>query len=201
MWVQHLSSLDFLTYVAFFAVVVAVICRFVPGKAAPVRTEPYGEQELARHDGRLAKYFVAGCGFLVLGAVHMTLKNLPWSADWLARSGYPGHLVRDLSNTHVMIVGGGTLLATGLTWRALPRIVARPLASDGLAQWAFWLTAIGLSVFYVALVADGVAMSRLVQHGWEYRAAESHIGKWHKVPLRVGDTLRCLGHNSCVYNG
>jgi len=39
MWVQHLSSLDFLTYVAFFAVVVAVICRFVPGKAAPVRTE------------------------------------------------------------------------------------------------------------------------------------------------------------------
>ena len=32
MWVQHLSSLDFLTYVAFFGVVVAVICRFVPGR-------------------------------------------------------------------------------------------------------------------------------------------------------------------------
>ena len=66
---------------------------------------------------------------------------------------YAGHLVRDLSNTHVMIVGGGTLIATGLTWYALPRIVRRPLASDGLAQSAFWFTAIGLRVFYVTLVA------------------------------------------------
>jgi hypothetical protein len=194
MWVQHLSSLDFLTYVAFFGVVVAVICRFVPGKAAPVRTEPYSEDELARHDARLAKYFVAGGGFLVLGAVHMTLKNLPWVAEWLARSGYAGHLVQDLSNTHVMIVGGGTLLATGLTWRALPRIVGRPLASDGLAQSAFWLTAIGLTVFYIALVADGIAMSRLVQDGWEYRAAKAHMGKWYKVPVGVGAGIMGLGY-------
>ena len=35
MWVQHLSSLDFLTYVAFFGVVVAAICRFVPDGARP----------------------------------------------------------------------------------------------------------------------------------------------------------------------
>jgi hypothetical protein len=194
MWVQHLSSLDFLTYVAFFGVVVAVICRFVPGKAAPVRAEPYSEDELARHDARLAKYFVAGGGFLVLGAVHMTLKNLPWVAEWLARSGYAGHLVQDLSNTHVMIVGGGTLLATGLTWRALPRIVGRPLASDGLAQSAFWLTAIGLTVFYIALVADGIAMSRLVQDGWEYRAAKAHMGKWYKVPVGVGAGIMGLGY-------
>src|SRR5438067_964883 len=194
MWVKHLSSLDFLTYVAFFGVVVAVICRFVPGKPAPQRTDPYSDEELARHDGRLAKYFVAGGGFLVLGAVHMTLKNLPWVADWLARSGYAGHLVRDLSNTHVMIVGGGTLLATGLTWRALPRIVGRPLASDGLAQCAFWLTAVGLSVFYIALVADGIAMSRLVQHGWEYRAAKAHMGKWYKVPVGVGAGIMGLGY-------
>src|SRR3954453_3458642 len=103
MWVQHLSSLDFLTYVAFFGVVVAVICRFVPGKQAPVRTEPYSADEVARHDGRLAKYYVAGGGFLVLGAVHMTVKNLPWLSDWLARAGDPGHRQGDLSHTHVEI--------------------------------------------------------------------------------------------------
>ena len=49
-----------------------------------------------------------------------------------------------------MIVGGGTLIATGLCWYVLPRIVGRPLASDGLAQGAFWFTAGGLTVFYVA---------------------------------------------------
>ena len=90
----------------------------------------------------------------------MLLKNLPWTAEWLARGGYAGHLVRDLSNTHVMIVGGGTLLATGLTWYALPRIVQRPLASNGMAHFAFWLTAAGLTVFYVALVGDGIAMTQ-----------------------------------------
>ena len=152
MWVKHLSSLQFLTYVAFFAVVVAAICKFVPGKAAPVRETPYPDDELYAHDRKTAKYFVAGGFFLVLGSLHTAVKNLPWLAEYLARTGYAGHLVRDLSNTHVTIVGGGTLLATGLCWLALPRIVGRPLASEGLAQCAFWFTAIGLAVFYVSLI-------------------------------------------------
>ena len=33
MWIRHLSSLQFLTYVAFFAVVVASIVTIVPGRA------------------------------------------------------------------------------------------------------------------------------------------------------------------------
>jgi hypothetical protein len=194
MWVQHLSSFMFLTYVAFFAVLIAAIFVYVPGKAAPVREEPYPDGELYAHDARLGKYFVAGGGFLVLGGVHMALKNLPWTAEWLARAGYAGHLVRDLSNTHVMIVGGGTLLATGLTWYALPRIVRRPLASGGLAQAAFWLTAVGLLLFYLALVGNGIAIGRLVQHGWDYRVAKAHMGKWYKVPVGMGAGVMGLGY-------
>src|SRR5919201_706565 len=186
MWVKHLSSLQFLTYVAFFAVVVAAICKFVPGKAAPVREEPYPDDELYAHDRKTAKYFVAGGLFLVLGSVHTAVKNLPWLAEYLARTGYAGHLVRDLSNTHVMIVGGGTLLATGLCWLALPRIVGRPLASEGLAQCAFWFTAIGLAVFYVALIANGIAMGSLMEHGWTYPAAKAHMGNWYKAPVGMG---------------
>src|SRR4051794_20407963 len=133
MYVKHLSSLQFLTYVGFFAVVIAAIMRFLPGKAPKLRTEPYRPDELGAEDQRLAKYFVASGAFLVVGGLHMAAKNLPWVAEWLARGGYAGHLVRDLSNTHLMIVGGGTLAATGLTWYVLPRIVGRPLASPGLA--------------------------------------------------------------------
>ena len=142
MYVKHLSSLQFLTYVAFFAVVVAAICGSCPGTAPP-RSHRAVPRRRARRatTASSAKYFVAGGAFLVLGSLHMVVKNLPWTAEWLARAGYAGHLVRDLSNTHLMIVGGGTLIATGLTWYALPRIVGRPLTSDGLAQCAFWFTA------------------------------------------------------------
>lgn len=194
MYLKHLSSLQFLTYTAFFAVVIAAIFRFMPGVKPPVRTEPYDEEQLSAHDRRLGKYFLAGAGFLVLGAVHMTVKNLPWSAEWLARAGYAGHLVRDLSNTHLIIVGGGTLIATGLCWYVLPRIVGRPLASEGLAQAAFWCTALGLAVFYVALVANGIAMGRLIQHGFDYPEAKEHLGKWYKVPTGIGAGVMGIGY-------
>src|SRR6267142_309139 len=194
MFTQRLSSLEFFTYAAFFAVVVGSISAILPGRKAPTRTEPYTEDELNAHDRRLPKYFLAGGAFLLLGGVHMALKNLPWAAEWLARAGYAGHLVRDLANTHVMIVGGGTLLATGLTWYALPRIVGRPLASDGLAQCAFWLTAAGLLVrvpkpqahlskFFVTGAAaltvgtvQGVIQVTPAHADWLYRAG--HAGEW-----------------------
>src|SRR5436190_20959758 len=194
MWVKHLTSLQFLTYVAFFAVAVAAVMRFLPGAPAPVRTEPYDEEELGRHDRRLGKYFVAGGGFLVLGGVHMVLKNLPWTAKWLAGAGYAGHLVRDLANTHLMIVGGGTLIATGLCWYVLPRIVGRPLASEGLAQGAFWFTALGLSVFYVAFVANGIAVGLRVSDGWEYQAAKASMGNWYRAPVGMGAGVMGIGY-------
>ena len=93
MWVQHLSSLQFLSYVAFFAVVIVVLMRLLPGQRPPLRTEPYSDAELGAQDMRLGKYFVAGGIFLVIGGVHMAVKNIPWAAEWLARGGYAGHLV------------------------------------------------------------------------------------------------------------
>jgi hypothetical protein len=193
-YLQHLSSLQFLTYAAFFAVLVGAVFRFIPGRRPPVRTTPYSDEELGAHDRKLAKYFVAGAVFLVLGGLHMAVKNLPWAAEWLARGGYAGHLVRDLSNTHLIIVGGGTLIATGLCWYALPRIAGRPLASEGLAQAAFWFTAAGLVVFYVALLANGIVIARLVQHGWDYQLAKEHLGKWYKVPVGAGAGVMGIGY-------
>ena len=194
MYLKHLSSLEFLTYLAFVAVVLAAVWRLVPGKALPVRTQPYSDDELGSHDQKLAKYFVAGGGFLVLGSLHMLAKNLPWTAEWLARAGYAGHLVRDLSNTHVMIVGGGTLIATGLCWYALPRIVGRPLASEALAQGAFWFTALGLLVFYIAFVGNGIAIGRLVAAGSDYRAAKEQMGDWYRVPIGMGAGVMGIGY-------
>jgi hypothetical protein len=193
MYVKHLSSLQFLSYCAFLAIAIVAVMRLLPG-LAPAAAREYDEEQIGAHDQRLTKYFVAGGMFLALGSLHMVVKNLPWTAEWLARGGYAGHLVRDLSNTHLMIVGGGTLLATGLTWYVLPRISGRPLASEGLAQCAFWFTVVGLVVFYVSLVGNGIAMARLVQHGWAYPDAKAHLGKWYKAPTGVGAGVMGLGY-------
>ena len=194
MWLQHVSSLQFLTYAAFLGVVVLGVFMLVPGRTPPIRTEPYSEEELGQHDRKLAKYFLAGGAFLVLGSLHMVAKNLPWAAEWLASAGYAGHLVRDLSNTHLMIVGGGTLIATGLCWYVLPRIVGRPLASEGLAQGAFWFTAGGLTVFYVAFVANGIAIGLRVRDGWEYQAAKASMGDWYRAPVGMGAGVMGIGY-------
>jgi cbb3-type cytochrome oxidase subunit 1 len=194
MYVRHLTSLEFLTYLGLIVVAVASVWSLVPGRAPPARAEPFSGTEIGSHDRKLAKYFVAGGGFLVLGSLHMVAKNLPPAAEWLARAGYAGHLVRDLSNTHVMIVGGGTLIATGICWYALPRVLRRPLASNGLAQCAFWFTALGLLLFYVALVATGIAMGRLVADGWSYQAAKAHLGDWYRVPVGMGAGVMGVGY-------
>jgi hypothetical protein len=193
-YLQHLTSLQFLTYFTFIAVTLIAVARVLPGRAPPVRTEPYEPEELAAHDSKLAKYFIAGAGFLVLGSLHMIVKNLPMIAEWEARAGYAGHLVRDLSNTHMMIVGGGTLIATGVTWYVLPRMVGRPLASNGLAQAAFWFTATGLLGFYIALVANGIVMGGLVEHGWAYEAAKDHMGDWYRVPVGASAGVMGIGY-------
>ncbi|MEA2136643.1 MAG: hypothetical protein QOC68_4553, partial [Solirubrobacteraceae bacterium] len=194
MYLQHVSSLQFLIFLADLAVVVYAAIRLLPGRAPPVRNEPFEAEELASHDPKLAKYFVAGGAFLVLGSLHMVLKNLPWIAEWEARAGYAGHLVRDLSNTHVMIVGGGTLIATGVCWHVLPRVVGRPLASNGLAQAAFWFTGVGLLAFYVALIANGIAMGRLIERGADYQAAKRQMGDWYRVPVGAGAGVMGMGY-------
>ena len=200
MWLQHFSSLSFLALLMLNAAAVVAVSRLLPGRAPPVRLEPYPDDELTTHDPKLAKYFVAGAAFLALGSLHMVVKNLPGVAEWEARAGYAGHLVRDLSNTHVMIVGGGTLIATGVCWYVLPRIVRRPLASNGLAQAAFWLTAAGLLGFYVALIGNGIAIGHLVEHGWDYEAAKHHMGNWYRVPVGASAGVMGMGYWSFAAN-
>ena len=130
----------------------------------------------------------------MLGSLHMVVKNLPWMAEWLARAGYAGHLVRDLSNTHLMIVGGGTLIATGPLLVRAAAHRRRPLASEGLAQGAFWFTAGGLLVFYVALVGNGIAIGRLVAARLDYQAAKASMGNWYRAPVGMGAGVMGIGY-------
>ena len=126
-----------------------------------MRDEPFSHEELTRHDAFLAKYFVAGGAFLVLGSAHMVSRTcrgrLSGSHGAATRPPRPRpleHACDDRRWRHAARDRADVVRAA--THRR------RPLASNGMAQFAFWLTAVGLTVFYVALVGDGIAMSRLV---------------------------------------
>ena len=52
----------------------------------------------------------------------------------------------------------------------------------------------GLLIFYVALVETGIATGRLVQHGWDYRAAKASLGNAYKIPVGMGAGIMGVGY-------
>ncbi len=199
MWIKHLSTIDAVAVLVVLAALAGVVLWLIPGKPI-LQDQVWSEAEIASHDRRLAKYFTTGAICLVLGALHMVAKNLPGVDRWLFTGGYGGHMARDLANTHILIVGGGTLLLTGTTWYLLPRICRRPLHSETLATVSFWCTTVGVVGFYVVLVAVGLVEAHLVHDGRSYLAARADLGKWHGVPLGITAGIMGFGYWTYVAN-
>lgn len=199
MWIKNFSTIDAVAVLVALATLSGIALWLIPGKPIP-RTQAWSDAEISAHDRRLAKYFTTGAFCLVLGAIHMVVKNLPAVDRWLFTGGYGGHMARDLANTHILIVGGGTLLLTGATWYTLPRICRRPLHSETLATVSFWCTTIGVLGFYVALIGIGVVEGHLVHEGRSYLAARAALGKWHGVPLGMTAGVMGIGYWTFVAN-
>ncbi|HET7171001.1 MAG TPA: hypothetical protein VFI18_05155 [Gaiellales bacterium] len=199
MWIKSFSTIDAVAVLVALATLSGIALWLIPGKPIP-RTQAWSDAEIAAHDRRLAKYFMTGAFCLVLGALHMVVKNLPGVDRWLFTGGYGGHMARDLANTHILIVGGGTLLLTGATWYTLPRICRRPLHSETLATVSFWCTTIGVLGFYAALLGIGVVEGHLVHEGRSYLAARAALGKWHGVPLGMTAGVMGIGYWTFVAN-
>jgi cbb3-type cytochrome oxidase subunit 1 len=199
MWIKHFSTIDAVAVLVALATLAGVALWLIPGKPIP-RTQVWSDPEICAHDRRLAKYFTTGAICLVLGGLHMVVKNLPGVDRWLFTGAYGGHMARDLANTHILIVGGGTLLLTGTTWYTLPRICRRPLHSETLATVSFWCTTVGVVGFYVVLVAVGLVEAHLVHGGRSYLAARADLGKWHGVPLGMTAGVMGIGYWTYVAN-
>ena len=163
MYLKHLSSLQFLT-------LRRVLRRrrsrrssgSCPGRKPPIaRRAVLGRGARTRTIASSAKYFVAGGVFLVLGSVHMVAEE-PAVGRRVARArrlrGPPRPRPLEHPRDDRRRRNADRHRASAGT--CCPAIVGRPLASEGLAQGAFWFTAVGLSVFYVALVGNGIAIGR-----------------------------------------
>ncbi|MDQ6737672.1 MAG: cbb3-type cytochrome c oxidase subunit I, partial [Gemmatimonadota bacterium] len=165
MRIDEITNLDALGFVAALLAGAWLLFRLVPGESRAAPRQSFTAAELAAYDSYLPKYFLAGAVALTLGGIHAVLKSLPRVRQWLLESGYAGHMVRDLSNTHLVIVIGGTITATGLCWYVLPRVAGRPLWSAGLATFSFWCTVLGAGGFYLYHLVVGLFVGAMA-HGW-----------------------------------
>jgi hypothetical protein len=200
MRVDDITNLQALIFVAGILAFAWLLFRVVPSGGHKPQPRTFSPKEIKAYDKELPKYFLAAALALALGGLHAVVKNLPGFWQWLWKAGYGGHLFRDLSNSHIIIVGGGTILLTAFTWYALPRFTSRPLYSNTLAGMSFWLTVVGVFGFYLAWLVLGLVEGNMVAHGWDYTAAKEFIGKGHKIPTAITSSIMGMGYWTYVLN-
>ncbi len=183
------------------AILISAIVIFQVTPAAPIyRDTEFTRAQITEYDRDVPRYFLFAALALMVGGAHTGIKSVPGFYNWLWEAGYGGHLFRDLANSHIVIVGGGTVLLTGITWYVLPRWVNRPLYSNTLASLSLWFTVIGVYGFYVSWLVLGLIEGEMVRQGWQYAAAKEYIGAWHRIPTGITSGIMGVGYWTYVLN-
>lgn len=151
-------------------------------------------------DQGLPRFFFAACVALVISAVQGVIQRLPGISDWLRDADYGGHMITNLAQTHITIVGAGTISMTALIYYVLPRVTKRPLFSASLTNISFWATLIGVFGFYLAMITIGIYEGMMVHAGWAYEAARDWMGAWHKAPMAITAAIMGVGYWTFVTN-
>ncbi len=200
MRIDQLTDLQVAIAAALILGAAYLLYRLIPPADTATRQRRYTDEEIAAYDGALPKYFLVGLGALALGGLHAAFKSLPPVYEWLTLAGHGGHMARDLANTHLVIVIGGTVTATGLTWYALPRVARRPLFSTALASWSFWLTVIGATGFYLANTVLGIVFGVMHNNGIDYEVAKPMLGALRSAPIGMSAGIMGIGYWTFVLN-
>ena len=173
----------------------------VPAQPAPAYApgvEP--AEDTTAQDHGLPRFFFAAAAALCIAAVHAVIIRLPPVAEWIAGAGHAGHMITNLSLTHITIIGAGTISLTGLLYYILPRLTRTPLYSQNLTNISFWFTIIGVFGFYIAMTLIGWYEGMMVHAGWDYEAARVWMGAWHKAPMAITAAIMGIGYWTFVFN-
>ncbi len=146
------------------------------------------------------RFYAAAAIGLVLGGLQGIIQRLPGIADWLYAAGYGGHLITNLAQTHVIMVGAGTLTVTATMYYLLPRILNRPLYSKTLTSVSFWLTVTGVYGFYFVMLIEGFLLGGAVKNGVSYDDARRLLGAWYDAPTGIAGGIMGVGYWTFIAN-
>jgi cytochrome c oxidase cbb3-type subunit 1 len=95
--------------------------------------------------------------FFVVGAIFWGFTCIQGIAQSLRSFSLYVHFTNwVVSHSHLAFVGDYSFWAMALVYLILPELVGRPVYSRKLAEWHFWLTLVGLSIFMVSLWLGGL---------------------------------------------
>jgi cbb3-type cytochrome oxidase subunit 1 len=152
------------------------------------------------HERYYTRFFAAAVIALCLGGLQGIIQRLPGVSSWLYSAGYGGHMITNLAQTHVVIVGAGTITLTAFIYYVLPRILGRPLYSPALTIVSFWFTVIGVYAFYFVLLTLGIIEGSMVRAGMDYYQARDLLGAWHMAPEGITAGIMGIGYWTFIVN-
>ncbi len=136
-WLQTVSTVfSFLLFIPVFAVITNFFGT-IRGEWHQLRTNT------------VLKFIMAGTVFYLLVCIQgptqalRALNAITHFTDWVV-----GH-------AHMALFGTFTFFAYGGVYYAIPRVYKKPLYSEGMAEWHFWLSFIGFILFSVSLWVGG----------------------------------------------
>jgi cbb3-type cytochrome oxidase subunit 1 len=148
----------------------------------------------------VVKFIVVSVTSLLIGTLLGVLQTFPGFSQWLRAAGAAGHLIDPLAHAHINLVGGVTMGLMGLFYYVLPRVLERPVYSATLADVSFWLSTIGVGVFFTSLVILGVIEGNMVHNGMTYPQALEAVGPMHHIMIVTGAVLMGFGYWSFIAN-
>ncbi|MFL5733206.1 MAG: cbb3-type cytochrome c oxidase subunit I [Chloroflexia bacterium] len=169
------------------------------GRASGER-KVFPEKAAPEQDFLLAKFFVVGATGLLFGTVQGVYQVMPWSLDWLHKTGEAGHLIDPMAHAHMNLVGGVSVALMGLMYFFLPRMLGKPVFSFKLAKVSFWCILIGVFGFYFTAVGLGWIEGTKILDGMTFDQAKDSVGIWHPLLLAMSAAIMGLGFWSFVAN-
>jgi len=114
---------------------------------------------------------------------------------WIMSTGGAGHLIDPLAHAHVNLVGGVVMVAIGVIYYLLPRVLGRPMYSARLSRLSLWGMVTGVCMWYLSMVTLGwIEGNLMLGQGIGFLEAKEAVQPWHTVGFVIPATVMGLGH-------
>lgn len=139
--------------------------------------------------------------FIVFGAMSYTVSSLQGSLHSLRTFNYITHFTHwTVSHAHLGLYGFTTMVMFGGIYFALPRLVGRNFRRPQLINYHFWIAAIGIIIYTIALGIGGWLQGEELRNVHGSFENSVRLTMPYLFTRSIGGTLMLISHLLMLYN-